>query len=126
MPYIAAVVFRRDFKPDFTLGVGETTTRRSNGENYYNGPLKPGSNYKIFQRVFINDQGDYYSTDWSPVAATAQKHKSERPMTATAQSTDSGKIGAIAGAVVAAILLIIFVILVILFVRINSNSATVQ
>ncbi|XP_046858811.1 uncharacterized protein LOC124452272 [Xenia sp. Carnegie-2017] len=126
MPYIAAVVSRRDFKPDFTLGHGENTMRRSNGENYYNGPLKPGTSYKIFQRVFINDQGDYYSTDWSPVAATAQKHKSERPITATAQSTDVGKIGAIAGAVVAAILLIIFVILVILFVRINSNSATVQ
>ncbi|XP_046858714.1 receptor-type tyrosine-protein phosphatase F-like [Xenia sp. Carnegie-2017] len=79
MPYIPAVVFRRDFKPNFTLGDGETTTRRSNGENYYNGPLKPGTSYKIFQRVFINDQGDYYSTDWSPVAATAQKHKSSVP-----------------------------------------------
>ncbi|XP_046856883.1 receptor-type tyrosine-protein phosphatase F-like isoform X4 [Xenia sp. Carnegie-2017] len=116
MPYIAAVVSRRDFKPDFTLGDGENTTRRSNGENYYNGPLKPGTNYKIFQRVFINDQGDYYSTDWSPVAATAQKHK----------SSDGGNTGAIAGVVVAAILLIILVILVILFIRINLNSATVQ
>ncbi|XP_046858195.1 receptor-type tyrosine-protein phosphatase U-like isoform X6 [Xenia sp. Carnegie-2017] len=119
MPYIAAVVSRRDFKPNFILGDGETTTRRSNRENYYNGPLKPGTNYKIFQRVFINDQSDYYSTDWSPVAATAQKHKSGRSMMATNQSTDGGKIGAIAVAVVAAILLIIFVILVILFVRIN-------
>ncbi|XP_046858188.1 uncharacterized protein LOC124451619 isoform X2 [Xenia sp. Carnegie-2017] len=116
MPYIAAVVSRRDFKPNFILGDGETTTRRSNRENYYNGPLKPGTNYKIFQRVFINDQGDYYSTDWSPVAATAQKHK----------SSDGGNTGAIAGAVVAAILLIILVILVILFIRINLNSATVQ
>ncbi|XP_046857116.1 uncharacterized protein LOC124450463 [Xenia sp. Carnegie-2017] len=116
MPYIATVVSRKDFKPDFTLGDGENTTRRSNGENYYNGPLKPGTSYKIFQRVFINDQGDYYSTDWSPVAATAQMHK----------SSDGGNTGAIAGAVVAAVLVIILVILVILFVRINSNSATVQ
>ncbi|XP_046858344.1 receptor-type tyrosine-protein phosphatase delta-like [Xenia sp. Carnegie-2017] len=116
MPYIAAVVSRRDFKPDFTLGDGENTTRRSNGENYYNGPLKPGTSYKIFQRVFINDQGAYYSTDWSPVAATAQKHK----------SSDGGNIGAVAGAVVAAVLVIFLVILVIAFVRINSNSATVQ
>ncbi|XP_046840184.1 tyrosine-protein phosphatase 10D-like [Xenia sp. Carnegie-2017] len=116
MPYIAAVVSRRDFKPDFTLGDGESTTWRSIGENYYNGPLKLGTNYKIFQRIFINDQGDYYSTDWSPVAATAQKHK----------SSDGGNTGAIAGAVVAAVLVIILVILVIHFVRINSNSATVQ
>ncbi|XP_046858727.1 uncharacterized protein LOC124452186 [Xenia sp. Carnegie-2017] len=116
MPYIAAVVSRRDFKPDFTLGDGENTTRRSIGENYYNGPLKLCTNYKIFQRIFINDQGDYYSTDWSPVAAIVQKQ----------ESSDGGNIGAIAGTVVAAVLLIILVILVILFVRINSNSATVQ
>ncbi|XP_046856875.1 uncharacterized protein LOC124450287 [Xenia sp. Carnegie-2017] len=116
MPYMAAVVSRRDFKPNFTLGDGETTTRRSNGENYYNGPLKPGTNYKIFQCVFINDQGDYYSTDWSPVATTAQKQ----------ESSDGGNTGAIAGAAVAAVLVIILVILGILFVRINSNSATVQ
>ncbi|XP_046856892.1 uncharacterized protein LOC124450298 [Xenia sp. Carnegie-2017] len=62
---------------------------RSIGENYYNGPLKIGTNYKIFQRIFINDQGDYYSTDSSPVAATAQKHK----------SSDGGNTGAIAGVV---------------------------
>ena len=55
-PYIAAVVSQRDFKHDFTLGDGENTTRRSTGESYYNGPLKPGTNYKIFQRIFINDQ----------------------------------------------------------------------
>ncbi|XP_046856877.1 uncharacterized protein LOC124450290 [Xenia sp. Carnegie-2017] len=116
IPYIAVVVSRRDFTPDFTLGDGENTTRRSNGENYYNGPLKPGTSYKIFQRVFMNYHDDYYSTDWSPVATTAQKHK----------SSDGGNTGAIAGAVVAAVLVIILVILGILFVRINSNSATVQ
>ncbi|XP_046858365.1 uncharacterized protein LOC124451807 isoform X2 [Xenia sp. Carnegie-2017] len=81
-PYIAAVMSRGNFKSEFTLGdsgntsLAGTRRRRSNGKIYYNGPLKPSTNYRIFQRVFLNDQGDYYSTDWSPVVATAQKRKS--------------------------------------------------
>ncbi|XP_046857058.1 receptor-type tyrosine-protein phosphatase S-like isoform X7 [Xenia sp. Carnegie-2017] len=117
-PYIAAVMSRGNFKSEFTLGdsgntsLAGTRRRRSNGKIYYNGPLKPGTNYRIFQRVFLNDEADYYSTDWSPVVATAQKRK----------STGGGNPGAIAGAVVAAILVIILIVFVILFIRRRRNG----
>ena len=61
-PYIAAVMSRGNFKSEFTLGdsgntsLAGTRRRRSNGKIYYNGPLKPGTNYRIFQRVFLNDE----------------------------------------------------------------------
>ncbi|XP_046858340.1 uncharacterized protein LOC124451778 isoform X2 [Xenia sp. Carnegie-2017] len=76
-PYIAAVIFPiRKNTSLFTLGdVANTVVtrrRRSDGRKHQNGPLKPGTSYKIFQRVFVDDQVSFYSTDWSPPAKTLQ------------------------------------------------------
>lgn len=60
-PYIAAVIFPITKNTSlFTLGdVANTVVtrrRRSDGRKHQNGPLKPGTSYKIFQRVFVDDQ----------------------------------------------------------------------
>ena len=62
-PYIAAVVtFSGLFENVFVLGDGSNTSEpaserhRSTSKEYYNGPLKPGTSYRIFQRFFINHQ----------------------------------------------------------------------
>ncbi|CAB4004153.1 Receptor-type tyrosine- phosphatase delta, partial [Paramuricea clavata] len=74
-PYIAAVVTSKN-ENMFTLGDGRNTSnptsrrRRSTSSDYYNGPLEPDTSYSIFQRIFINDKGDYYSTDWSSASKT--------------------------------------------------------
>ena len=60
-PYIAAILTPKDGKM-FVLGGRENTSnptsrrRRSTSSDYYNGPLEPGTNYSIFQRIFINDK----------------------------------------------------------------------
>ena len=60
-PYIAAVLTSKDGDM-FILGNGTNTSnptsrrRRSTSSDYYNGPLEPGTNYSIFQRIFINDK----------------------------------------------------------------------
>ncbi|XP_046858728.1 receptor-type tyrosine-protein phosphatase T-like [Xenia sp. Carnegie-2017] len=78
--YVAAVL-----KPSgggifvFILGDGSNSSisgtrgRRSLERVYYNAPLKPNTTYRIFQRVVINDQGDYYSTEWSPSVRTTSE-----------------------------------------------------
>ena len=62
-PYIAAVVAFSDLTESvFVLGDGSNTSasmserRRSISSDYYNGPLKPGTSYRVFQRFFINQQ----------------------------------------------------------------------
>ena len=58
-PYIAAVVTSKN-ENIFILGDGTNTSnptsrrRRSTSSDYYNGPVEPGTNYSIFQRIFIN------------------------------------------------------------------------
>ena len=58
-PYIAAVVTSKN-ENMFILGDGRNTSdstsrrRRSTSNDYYNGPLEPGTSYRIFQRFFIN------------------------------------------------------------------------
>ena len=58
-PYIAAVVTSKN-ENMFILGDGRNTSdptsrrRRSISRDYYNGPLEPGTSYRIFQRIFIN------------------------------------------------------------------------
>ncbi|CAB4031631.1 Hypothetical predicted protein, partial [Paramuricea clavata] len=62
----------------FVLGDGRNTDdptsrkRRSTTSDYFNGPLEPGTNYSVFQRIIINEMGDYYSTDWSPPSKTSE------------------------------------------------------
>ncbi|XP_028402631.1 uncharacterized protein LOC114525466 isoform X2 [Dendronephthya gigantea] len=74
-PYIAAVITSRD-KNMFILGDGGNTSsqttrrRRSTTNDYYNGPLESGASYSIFQRIFLDDKGEFYSTDWSPLSKT--------------------------------------------------------
>ena len=60
-PYIAAVIISSSVNGNtFVLGDGRITSnstsrkRRSTSSDYYNGPLEPGTNYSIFQRIFIN------------------------------------------------------------------------
>ncbi|CAB4044008.1 sidekick-2-like [Paramuricea clavata] len=71
----------------FTLGDGRNTNnptsrrRRSTSSDYYNGPLEPGTIYSIFQRIFINNKGDYYSTDWSPASKTSKYSGGPRVLT---------------------------------------------
>ena len=62
-PYIAAVVTSSGVDENmFILGDGRNTSnptsrrRRSTSNDYYNGPLEPGTSYSIFQRIFINDK----------------------------------------------------------------------
>ena len=58
-PYVAAVVTSKN-ENMFILGDGRNTSdptsrrRRSTSNDYYNGPLEPGTSYRIFQRIFIN------------------------------------------------------------------------
>ena len=60
-PYIAAIITSKD-ENMFILGDGKNTSnpttrrRRATTTDYYNGPLKPGSSYKIFQRIFVNEK----------------------------------------------------------------------
>jgi hypothetical protein len=60
-PYIAAILTPKD-ETMFILGDGSNTSnprsrrRRSTSSDYYNGPLKPGTSYSIFQRIFINNK----------------------------------------------------------------------
>ena len=62
-PYIAAVVTSKN-ENMFILGDGRNTSdptlrrRRSTSSDYYNGPLEPGTNYSIFQRIFISEVQD--------------------------------------------------------------------
>lgn len=62
-PYIAAVNTSSGFHGDtleFTLGDNSNTSgptlrrRRSTSYDYHNGPLEPGTRYKIFQRIFTD------------------------------------------------------------------------
>ena len=64
-PYIAAVVTSKN-KTTFMLGDGGNTSnptsrrRRSTSSDYYNGPLEPGTKYRIFYRIFINEEVTAY------------------------------------------------------------------
>ncbi|CAB4027855.1 Hypothetical predicted protein, partial [Paramuricea clavata] len=82
-PYIAAVVTSKN-ENIFILGDGRNTSNptsrrcRSTSSDYYNGPLEPGTNNSIFQRIFINNKSEYYSTDWSSASKTNDQ---QRPQT---------------------------------------------
>ena len=60
-PYIAAVVTSKN-ETTFILGDGTKTSNpisrrcRSTSSDYYNGPLEPGTKYRIFYRIFINEE----------------------------------------------------------------------
>ncbi|XP_046858719.1 receptor-type tyrosine-protein phosphatase kappa-like [Xenia sp. Carnegie-2017] len=122
--YVAAVL-----KPSgggifvFILGDGSyssisgTRGRRSTERVDYNAPLKPNITYRIFQRVVINDQGDYYSTEWSPSARTASELL---PLSGDSKDDDNNdnNVTAIAAASAAAVVFaIVFVVLIILWRR---------
>ena len=70
-PYIAAV-FTEIRKRTFTLGDGKNTStstsrrRRSTSSDYHNGPLEPGTSYRIFQRVFFKVQNQVYKFYYTP------------------------------------------------------------
>ena len=60
-PYITAVITPSSFDDNmFILGDGRNTSspttrrRRATTTDYYNGPLEPGTSYRIFQRIFVN------------------------------------------------------------------------
>ncbi len=62
-PYIASVFSASSIESDvFVLGDGKNTSfskerkRRSSTNEFYNGPLEGGTSYRIFQRVFVDDQ----------------------------------------------------------------------
>ncbi|CAB3999610.1 Receptor-type tyrosine- phosphatase delta, partial [Paramuricea clavata] len=78
-PYIAAVVASSVVDGNmFVLGDGRNTSnstsrkRRSPTSDYFNGPLEPGTSYSVFQRIIINEMGEYYSTAWSPPSKTSE------------------------------------------------------
>ncbi|CAB4022221.1 Receptor-type tyrosine- phosphatase delta, partial [Paramuricea clavata] len=85
-PYIAAILTSKD-ENMFILGDGGNTSnptsrrRRSTSSDYYNGPLEPGTSYSIFQRIFIHNKGEYYSTDWSPASKTNEYSGGPRVLT---------------------------------------------
>lgn len=55
LPYIAAVVKSSGLVGNtFILGDDKNTS-----SDYYNGALQPGSSYRIFQRIFINQKVEY-------------------------------------------------------------------
>ena len=62
-PYIAAVVTSKN-ENMFILGDGRNISdstsqrRRSTSRDYYNGPLEPGTSYRIFQRILVNEVQD--------------------------------------------------------------------
>jgi hypothetical protein len=56
-PYVAAVVTSSGAGGNtFILGDGRMTDDPASRttSDYFNGPLQPGTTYKIFQRIFIN------------------------------------------------------------------------
>ena len=80
-PYIANVFISGDTVGGHTFVLGDgrnasdpkTQGRRTFSSGYFNGPLEPGANYSIFQRIIINCKGDhYYSTDWNPASKTSE------------------------------------------------------
>jgi hypothetical protein len=62
-PYVTAVVRPSGNNGSmFILGDGRNTddpTSRTTSD-YFNGPLKPGSSYSIFQRIIINEKVWYW------------------------------------------------------------------
>ncbi|XP_028402403.1 uncharacterized protein LOC114525343 [Dendronephthya gigantea] len=91
-PYIAAVITSRN-KNMFILGDGGNTSfqttrrRRSTTIDYYNGPLESGASYSIFQRIFLDDKGEFYSTDWSPPSTTLSINSDGVPRVLTNMSS---------------------------------------
>ncbi|XP_028402625.1 receptor-type tyrosine-protein phosphatase F-like isoform X2 [Dendronephthya gigantea] len=135
-PYIAAVITSRDKTDMFILGDGGNTSfqttrrRRSTTIDYYNGPLESGASYSIFQRIFLNDKDEFYSTDWSPASTTVGKMTTSATNTPRTIRTDSStttksddnneesdNIPIIAGAAGGGCLLLILVIVVIILCR---------
>ena len=73
-PYVAAVFTSSTVDGNiFVLGDGRITddpTSRTKSD-YVNGPLEPGTSYRIFQKIIINKKGDHYCTDWSVASKTS-------------------------------------------------------
>ncbi|XP_028416934.1 uncharacterized protein LOC114541147 [Dendronephthya gigantea] len=108
-PYIAAVFSSSNILENmFVLGDGrstsDSTSDTSGFKEYFNAPLEPGTRYIIFQRIIINDKGDYYSTDWSPVSQTTN-HPVQVSST-TSEGNDAGSKVYFVGMIVLIILLI--------------------
>ncbi|XP_028416862.1 receptor-type tyrosine-protein phosphatase epsilon-like [Dendronephthya gigantea] len=108
----------------FILGDGGNTSfqttrrRRSTTNDYYNGPLESGASYSIFQRIFLDDKGEFYSTDWSPASTTVA---TSTPTTNT-KSKKSDNIPMIAGVAAGGCILLILVIVVIILYRSRRES----
>ncbi|CAB3981683.1 Receptor-type tyrosine- phosphatase delta, partial [Paramuricea clavata] len=111
-PYIAAVVTSSGVDGNvFVLGDSRNTDdrnsrkRRSTSSDYFNGPLEPGTSYSVFQRIIINEMGEYYSTDWSPPSKTSEGQvPSDVPDT---DDNDDGSKNYLFGMIALAILLVI-------------------
>ncbi|XP_028402620.1 receptor-type tyrosine-protein phosphatase S-like [Dendronephthya gigantea] len=123
-PYIAAV-FTSSETPmtKFILGDGKNTNaptsrrRRSTADSYHNGPLEPGTRYRIFQRIFL--KGGYnYSTDWSSALKTYLPTEAKG-------SSDESSTGMIVGVVIALLLLlVVFTLLAVVLYRRRKSSNT--
>ncbi|XP_028412216.1 uncharacterized protein LOC114535041 [Dendronephthya gigantea] len=125
-PYIAAVFSSSDFQGNmFVLGDGRNT---SDSKEYFNGPLEPGTRYSIFQRIIINDKGDYYSSDWSPVSQTIN-HSVQASVT-TSAGKDAGFKVYLVGMIVFIILMIASFVIIAYLVyqnrRLSSQNASAR
>ncbi|XP_028417077.1 uncharacterized protein LOC114541340 [Dendronephthya gigantea] len=86
-PYIAAVFSSSSVVENkFILGDGRNRSDATLGSsttssNYYNGPLEPGTSYRIFQRIILNKKDDVYSTDWSLALKTNEYAGGPRELT---------------------------------------------
>ena len=60
-PYIAAVIINDTQRNEkqFTLGDGRYTNEpikvSNKSRSFYNGPLEPGTSYRVFQRVIVDN-----------------------------------------------------------------------
>ncbi|XP_046856964.1 uncharacterized protein LOC124450352 isoform X2 [Xenia sp. Carnegie-2017] len=76
-PYIAAVIINDTQRNEkqFTLGDGRYTNEpikvSNKSRSFYNGPLEPGTSYRVFQRVIVDNE-DQYSTEWSDTSETSR------------------------------------------------------
>ncbi|XP_028402297.1 uncharacterized protein LOC114525264 [Dendronephthya gigantea] len=98
-PYIAAVFSSSSVVENkFILGDGRkrsdaTLGSSTTSSNYYNGPLEPGTSYRIFQRIILDKKDDVYSTDWSLALKTNEYAGTPRVLTNMSSSDEIAKEG---------------------------------